>query len=213
MVDAEHRMPLGAFVLVLAVAGVILGHGLRTQVVEGLVAAGTPREVMTVIAPDLVGGQSLVAQPQPRADRRQPPREGPVTSVRSPDEQNEVGRVPIRHAATHDRPGKAAPVPAPPAGPVAPVGTTAPAPAPVADPAPTPLPRPEPGPVLARTAPPREEQVDRGGRGDRRGHHRVRDRDDSHGFESRGRDARRHDDRGADHRGNRGSRDRSGHGR
>ncbi len=50
MITAEHRKPLVAFFLVFAAACLIMGSGLRTQVVEVLIKAGAPPEVITAVS-------------------------------------------------------------------------------------------------------------------------------------------------------------------
>ena len=68
---AEHRRPLAAFLLVFAAACLIVGNGLRTQVVEVLIGAGAPRELIIAIAPDMVLGYTLNNAPaRPRRPRR-----------------------------------------------------------------------------------------------------------------------------------------------
>ena len=42
MMTAEHRKPLVAFFLVFAAACLIMGNGMRSQVVEVLIDAGAP---------------------------------------------------------------------------------------------------------------------------------------------------------------------------
>ncbi len=59
MMTAEHRRPFAAFLLVFAGACLIMGNGLRTQVVDILIGSGAPNELITAIAPDMVLGQSL----------------------------------------------------------------------------------------------------------------------------------------------------------
>ncbi len=72
---AEHRRPLAAFLLVFAGACLIMGNGLRTQVVDILIGSGAPTELITAIAPDMVLGQSLKDVPvqlQPQARNQAP---------------------------------------------------------------------------------------------------------------------------------------------
>jgi len=59
MMTAEHRRPLAAFLLVFAGACLIMGNGLRTQVVDILIGSGAPSGLITAIAPDMVLGHSL----------------------------------------------------------------------------------------------------------------------------------------------------------
>ena len=56
---AEHRKPLVAFFLVFAAACLIMGNGMRTQVVEVLIKAGAPPELIIAVSPDMVLGESL----------------------------------------------------------------------------------------------------------------------------------------------------------
>ena len=75
MLTAEHRRPLAAFLLVFAVACVVMGNGLRKQVVEVLISSGAPHDLISAIAPDLVLGQALKDVPpkaRPEARPRAP---------------------------------------------------------------------------------------------------------------------------------------------
>lgn len=68
MLSAEHRRPLAAFFLVLAVAALIMTNGMRTQIVRQLISAGAPKSVIGALAPDMVLGQSLrhvAVRPEP----------------------------------------------------------------------------------------------------------------------------------------------------
>jgi hypothetical protein len=68
MLSAEHRRPLAAFFLVLAVAAFIMTNGMRTQIVRQLISAGAPPSVIGALAPDMVLGQSLrhvAVRPEP----------------------------------------------------------------------------------------------------------------------------------------------------
>jgi hypothetical protein len=66
MMAAEHRRPFAAFLMVFAVACVIIGNGLRTQVVEVLIDSGAPQEVITAVAPDMLLGEALRRAPKSR---------------------------------------------------------------------------------------------------------------------------------------------------
>ncbi len=68
MLSAEHRRPFAAFLLVCAAAAVIIGTGMRTQVVDRMVEAGAPRALVGAVAPDMVLGGSLRSAPLPRAE-------------------------------------------------------------------------------------------------------------------------------------------------
>jgi len=72
MMTAEHRKPLVAFFLVFAAACLIMGNGMRSQVVEVLIGAGAPRELIAAVSPDIVLGQSLTSAPTPQAVREVP---------------------------------------------------------------------------------------------------------------------------------------------
>ena len=79
MMTAEHRKPLVAFFLVFAAACLIMGNGMRTQVVEVLIEAGAPPELITAVSPDMVLGESLTSAPTSQAVREVPATvEGPV---------------------------------------------------------------------------------------------------------------------------------------
>ncbi len=79
MMTAEHRKPLVAFFLVFAAACLIMGNGMRTQVVEVLIRAGAPRELITAVSPDMVLGESLTSAPTSQAVREVPATvKGPV---------------------------------------------------------------------------------------------------------------------------------------
>lgn len=151
MMDAEHRRPLAALLLVFAAACMIMGDGLRTQVVEVLVGAGAPRQLITAIAPDTVLGQSLINAPQAPQARPPAPREVPATSNGNGQEV-ESGAVAAPSAVQVDtrpankpRPGRTGTKPDQAAGPVAPEDGATPEPAPVPEPEPTPVPGPRPG--------------------------------------------------------------------
>ena len=76
---AEHRKPLVAFFLVFAAACMIMGNGMRTQVVEVLIQAGAPPELIIAVSPDMVLGESLSSAPTSHAVREVPATvEGPV---------------------------------------------------------------------------------------------------------------------------------------
>ena len=79
MVTTEHRKPLVAFLVVFAAACLVMGNGLRTQVVEVLIETGGSNELVTAIAPDMVLGQALDGAPQPQAAAKKVPAvQGPV---------------------------------------------------------------------------------------------------------------------------------------
>jgi hypothetical protein len=80
MMTAEHRRPLAAFCVVFAVACLIMANGLRTQVVDVLIGAGAPPELITAIAPDMVLGQSLRDVPAAPV-RRQATSKPPAAAV------------------------------------------------------------------------------------------------------------------------------------
>jgi len=68
-----------AFLLVFAAACLIMGNGMRTKVVEVLLNAGAPRELITAVSPDMVLGESLSSAPRSQAVREVPATvEGPV---------------------------------------------------------------------------------------------------------------------------------------
>ena len=76
---AEHRKPLVAFFLVFAAACLIMGNGMRTQVVEVLIKAGAPPELIIAVSPDMVLGESLTSAPTSQAVREVPATvKGPV---------------------------------------------------------------------------------------------------------------------------------------
>ena len=84
MLDAEHRKPLAAFLLVSVVAALIIGNGLRTDVITRVLERGAPRGVATALAPDLVLGSAL------RGEVSRSPREVPQEV---PAETTELVRV------------------------------------------------------------------------------------------------------------------------
>jgi hypothetical protein len=59
MLNAEHRRPLAAFLLVLAFASVVMANGLRDQVVRVFVDSGAPRPLISAVVPDIVLGHAL----------------------------------------------------------------------------------------------------------------------------------------------------------
>ncbi len=68
-----------AFFLVFAAACLIMGNGLRTQVVEVLIKAGAPHRADHRISPDMVLGESLSSAPKSQAVRKVPATvKGPV---------------------------------------------------------------------------------------------------------------------------------------
>jgi hypothetical protein len=73
MMTAEHRRPFAAFVLVTVLACLIVLNGLRAQVAEVFVGAQAPREIGTVLAPDVVLGQTLADAPPAPVRPQAPP--------------------------------------------------------------------------------------------------------------------------------------------
>jgi hypothetical protein len=161
MMTAEHRRPLAAFLMVFAVACVIIGNGLRTQVVEVLIGSGAPQEVITAVAPDMLLGEALrrapKSQPAPTPPRAEATDEASadvasadVATLVDPVPQSvTLAQSPARDRSTGDPAGSrsndqsgASPVAVPP---TAPVVVTPPS-------APVPPTKPEPG--LGRTPTP-----------------------------------------------------------
>jgi hypothetical protein len=155
MMSAEHRKPFAAFLVIFAAACMILGNGLRHQVINVLVGAGAPRELIAAIAPDVVLGQSLNDAPQTRPQAHAAvPHEvplatidgaaqagTPVTGGTQSSKQTSAGSSrPTKHKPSSGHPSGNGSTPAttpvalepPAAGP-----TTAPTPAPVPAPVPS----------------------------------------------------------------------------
>ena len=156
MMHAEHRRPFAALLLVFAAACMIMGNGLRTQVVEVLVGAGAPRPLIAAIAPDMVLGQSLINAPQAPQARPPVPREVPVAPDDSDDSddsdsESDAATTPVvvgradRRPTDNPRSGRAETRPNPAAGPAAPDEAATPGPAPAPEPEPTSVPGPRPG--------------------------------------------------------------------
>ena len=88
-----------AFFLVFAAACLIMGSGLRTQVVEVLIKAGAPPELITAVSPDMVLGESLSSAPTIQAVREVPATvEGPVQADKDEDDGL---REPVTHPVRH----------------------------------------------------------------------------------------------------------------
>ena len=71
--NAEHRRPFAAFLLVCAFGVAIMANGLRDQVVRVFVDSGAPRPLISAVVPDIVLGHSLrnaPAAPEPAAGGR-----------------------------------------------------------------------------------------------------------------------------------------------
>src|SRR4051794_40754656 len=89
MLNAEHRRPFAAFLLVLAFASVVMANGLREQVVRVFVDSGGPRPLISAVVPDIVLGHSLRHAPDkapasaaaevPASTESQPIQSQPVT--------------------------------------------------------------------------------------------------------------------------------------
>ena len=62
--DAEHRRPFAAFLLVSAFAFAIMANGLREKVVEVIVDSGAPRPLISAVVPDILLGRSLSDAPE-----------------------------------------------------------------------------------------------------------------------------------------------------
>jgi hypothetical protein len=132
MMAAEHRRPLAAFLMVFAVACVIIGNGLRTQVVEVLIGSGAPQEVITAVAPDMLLGEALrrapKSQPAPTPARAEATDEASadVATLVDPVPQSvTLAQSPARDRSTGDPAGSrsndqsgASPVAVPPTAPV-----------------------------------------------------------------------------------------------
>jgi hypothetical protein len=91
MLNAEHRRPLAAFLLLLAFASVVMANGLRDQVVRVFVDSGAPRPLISAVVPDIVLGHALRHTPAkapasaaaevPASTESQPIQSRPVTPV------------------------------------------------------------------------------------------------------------------------------------
>jgi hypothetical protein len=149
MLTAEHQKPLVGFMLVFAVACLIMVNGLRTQVVDVLIGSGAPRQLITAIAPDMVLGQSLrnvPAAPQPTGEQPasaqapvQPVALPAVVTVAQSGVRTASG--PTASVKASNRAGRDA------ARPVRSRGGQVTAPGVVAPAAPTPAPTPAPAPA------------------------------------------------------------------
>ena len=58
MMNAEHRRPFAAFLLLFGFAGVVMANGLREEVVRVFVDSGAPRPLISAVVPDIVLGRS-----------------------------------------------------------------------------------------------------------------------------------------------------------
>ncbi len=107
MVTTEHRKPLVAFLVVFAAACLVMGNGLRTQVVEVLIETGGSNELVTAIAPDMVLGQALDGAPQPQAAAKKVPAvQGPVQAGADDAGRHRIARPPHSPWPTRPRSGR-----------------------------------------------------------------------------------------------------------
>lgn len=79
MITPEHRKPFWAFLVVTAVAAMVLANGLREQAVVVLVQRGAPTALIGALAPDLVlGGRLGLGHAPPLLDEAPSPRALPT---------------------------------------------------------------------------------------------------------------------------------------
>jgi hypothetical protein len=106
---AEHRRPFAAFLLLLGFAVVVMGNGLREQVVRVLVDSGAPRPLFSAVVPDIVLGHALQDAPEeaPRAVavEPQPSSETPLAPTRTAVVTPPTAAVTVSHP--HRRPQQA----------------------------------------------------------------------------------------------------------